>query len=160
MQVNQKSLYIKDKMINISIYVHQCFSGKVFDLESLLAKCGLYHKTCFKCDDCNKNLDAPFSKYQETTTTAESDAGAGLYCQRCFEEKFGSNPAPNIYAKTSAIVAVDGKGQNWNFIAKGFLSSGSVNPLTSAAPPEFSTAEHNLDNAEKANTTKQSQCPS
>jgi hypothetical protein len=71
-----------------------------------LAKYGQYHKTCFKCDTCCKPLDGPFSQYQETSEDN------GLFCQRCFEGKFGSNPViPQEHADTSTIIiAADGKG--------------------------------------------------
>ena len=77
--------------------------GVVYDLESYYAKAGIYHKICFKCDSCTKNLDSINSQYVET-------ANKGLFCLRCFEEKYVSNAAPNIYAETSKIMAVDGKG--------------------------------------------------
>ena len=32
--------------------------GVVYDLESHHAKAGIYHKVCFKCDSCQKNLDS------------------------------------------------------------------------------------------------------
>ena len=78
-------------------------TGVVFDLEKHYAKCGVYHKACFKCDSCSKRLDSFSSKYVETQ-------GNELQCLKCFEEKYGSNPAPNVYAETSKIVSIDGKG--------------------------------------------------
>ena len=79
--------------------------GVVFDLESHHAKAGIYHKVCFKCDSCQKNLDSLSAQYLETQDNN------GLFCHRCFEEKFGSiTSAPNIYSETAKIIAVDEKG--------------------------------------------------
>merc|ERR1712112_66362 len=38
-----------------------------------------YHKTCFKCDMCNKGLDS--------TNCNEKDAA--LYCKACYGRKYG-----------------------------------------------------------------------
>ena len=74
-------------------------------MERYFAKCGLYHKICFKCDTCSKRLDSLSSKYVEVT---ESDE---LFCQKCFDEKYGTNSVvTNVYAETSKIVSVDGTG--------------------------------------------------
>ena len=71
----------------------------------LIPKAGIYHKVCFKCDNCQKNLDTLSAQYLET----QNDNG--LFCHKCFEEKFGSiTNAPNIYSETSKIIAVDDKG--------------------------------------------------
>ena len=79
--------------------------GVVYDLESHHSKAGIYHKVCFKCDSCQKNLDSLSAQYLET------QLDNGLFCHRCFEEKFGSiTSAPNIYSETAKIIAVDEKG--------------------------------------------------
>ena len=71
----------------------------------MIPKAGIYHKVCFKCDNCQKNLDTLSAQYLET----QNDNG--LFCHKCFEEKFGSiTNAPNIYSETSKIIAVDDKG--------------------------------------------------
>ncbi len=38
-----------------------------------------YHKTCFKCNDCNKTVDS----------TTMADKGNVLYCRPCHGRKFG-----------------------------------------------------------------------
>ena len=80
-------------------------SGAVFDLEKFYAKCGMYHKMCFKCDTCCKRLDNLSSKTQYVETETNE-----LLCQKCFEEKYGANGTPNVYAETAKIVSVDGQG--------------------------------------------------
>ena len=70
--------------------------GVVYDLEKYYGKVGLYHKSCFKCDACDKRLDTLNSICTETDTS-------GIHCNRCFEEQFGCQTVPQMYSETSKI---------------------------------------------------------
>ena len=49
-------------------------SGRVYEAEKMTAKCGWFHRGCFKCFSCNKILDA--SNYQDGLND-------GVFCSGC-----------------------------------------------------------------------------
>lgn len=67
-------------------------NGKVFEAEKMTAKRGWYHRSCFKCDHCNKLLDA--------TNYFDSLSG-GIFCKTCHKAMLEEMTTKNSeYAKS------------------------------------------------------------
>ena len=54
-------------------------SGKVFDAEKMQMKVGNYHKKCFSCVQCSRNLDFSIA----------CDGFNEIYCNNCYFKNFG-----------------------------------------------------------------------
>lgn len=79
-------------------------SGKVYELERIASQAGhVFHKQCFGCDGCKKSLDS-------TLVYSYEAKDGGVYCKRCFMERFGEGTKPLTYSDTSVIMARDGTG--------------------------------------------------
>lgn len=78
--------------------------GKVFELERIAAKTGVFHKQCLSCHGCKKKLDSTLVYHFEAPD-------GGVYCKRCFVERFGEGTKPLTYTNTSSISAGEGKGR-------------------------------------------------
>ena len=78
--------------------------GKVYEMEQMATKYGVFHKKCFTCEGCKKSLESTLSNYFEAREK-------GVYCTRCFKEKYGDNPPPHLYYESSKLKAQDGKGK-------------------------------------------------
>jgi hypothetical protein len=74
-------------------------SSRVFEAEKMTAKCGWFHKDCFKCFNCNHLLDV--TNYQD----GRKD---GIFCRTChkaIEEEIKINSL-DIYAKAVTETSV------------------------------------------------------
>ena len=75
-------------------------NGRVFEAERITAKCGWFHKYCFKCFDCNKLLDA--------TNFFDGQQG-GIFCNTCHRSRFVEISSKNFeYAKAIVNTSVIG----------------------------------------------------
>ncbi|KAK2716277.1 hypothetical protein QYM36_010756 [Artemia franciscana] len=54
--------------------------GVVYNAEQMLARGKAWHKTCYKCNECNKRLDS--------TNTCEGP-DSEIYCKMCYGKNFG-----------------------------------------------------------------------
>ena len=74
-----------------------CF-GIVFEAEKVSAKCGWFHKYCFKCFDCNKMLDS--------SNFFDGQQG-GIFCSTCHRSRFIEFRSKNSeYAKAIVNTSV------------------------------------------------------
>ncbi len=79
--------------------------GKVFDLERVATSAGgVYHKQCLSCDGCKTRLDS-------TLVYPFEAPDGGVFCKRCFVERFGEGSKPLTFSDTSVITATDGRGE-------------------------------------------------
>ena len=77
--------------------------GKVYEPEKVASKTGIFHKQCFACKKCKKKLDS-------TLVYAFEAPDSQIYCKKCFTENFGEGKKPLLWADTTTILPVDGKG--------------------------------------------------
>ena len=52
----------------------------MFDAERIISAHGMFHKTCFKCADCQVSLDS---------TKANDAPNKEVYCHKCYGKYFG-----------------------------------------------------------------------
>ena len=106
-QLYRPTQYINPALIKANRADESCkrCGGKVFELERLTSKTGVFHKQCFACYGCNKKMDSTLVYHYEAPD-------GGVYCKRCHIEKFGDGPKPLTYSNTSKITATQGKGTN------------------------------------------------
>ena len=55
--------------------------GKVFSAEKMMTAGGLFHQSCFRCVNCNRNLD-------QSSVNCGQDGE--IYCRQCYQEEFGT----------------------------------------------------------------------
>ena len=55
--------------------------GVVYDAEKMSMKSGSYHKKCFVCTTCNRNLDYLLA--------VDGPNAKNVYCQSCYKKNFG-----------------------------------------------------------------------
>ena len=78
-------------------------SGRVFEAEKMTAKCGWFHKSCFKCFNCNKIMDA--------TNYHDGHNDEGIFCKTChrsiFEQMIRQNTefAKSVTTSTATIIS-------------------------------------------------------
>ena len=74
----------------------------IFAAERITAKCGWFHKYCFKCFDCNKLLDA--------TNFFDGQQG-GIFCNTCHRSRFVEISSKSFeYAKAvvnTSVISTD-----------------------------------------------------
>ena len=68
----------------------------------------VYHKQCLNCDECKARLDSGLVHPYE----APEGEGGGVFCKRCFVERFGEGGKPLTFSDTAVIAATDGSGEN------------------------------------------------
>ena len=64
--------------------------GKVYDLERITSKSGVWHRQCFNCSGCKCNLTS-------TLDDAYDEQGQ-LYCKPCLKKNFTENIIPMTYS--------------------------------------------------------------
>ena len=69
-------------------------NSRVFEAEKLIARCGWFHKDCFKCFNCNRLLDV--SSYQD----GRKD---GIFCNTCHKAILEEMTINIEYAKAAKI---------------------------------------------------------
>ena len=72
-------------------------NSRVFEAEKLIARCGWFHKDCFKCFNCNKLLDV--SNYQD----GRKD---GIFCNTCHKAILEEMTINIEYAKAATETSV------------------------------------------------------
>ena len=73
-------------------------SGVVYEAEKIPAKCGWFHKYCFKCFDCYKLLDS---------TNFFDGQNGGIFCRSCHKSRFEDFKSKNSeYAKAVVNTSV------------------------------------------------------
>ena len=73
-------------------------SGVVYEAEKIPAKCGWFHKYCFKCFDCYKLLDS---------TNFFDGQDGGIFCRSCHKSRFEEFKSKNSeYAKAVVNTSV------------------------------------------------------
>ena len=77
--------------------------GKVYELEKVSSKNAAYHKQCFACHECKRKLDS-------TLVYAFEAPDNNIHCKKCFQDNFGEGTTPLIWADTTSIQCLDGKG--------------------------------------------------
>ena len=55
--------------------------GVVYDAEKMSMNSGSYHKKCFVCTTCNRNLDYLLA--------VDGPNAKNVYCQSCYKKNFG-----------------------------------------------------------------------
>ena len=86
--------------------------GVVFDLERIMSSKGfVYHKQCLNCVECKARLDSGLVHPYE----APEGEGGGVFCKRCFADRFGEGGKPLTFSDTAVIAATDGSGENISF---------------------------------------------
>ena len=73
--------------------------GKVYDLERVTCKKGVWHKACFNCSGCKTSLNSTLVMAFETPDDQ-------VYCKSCYKERFGEGSTPLIYTDVTNIKQV------------------------------------------------------
>ena len=72
--------------------------GKVYDLERITSKSGVWHRQCYNCSGCKCNLTS-------TLDDAYDEQGQ-LYCKPCLKKYFTENPIiPMTYSDPKKLPA-------------------------------------------------------
>jgi cysteine/glycine-rich protein len=53
----------------------------VFEAEKMLCGQQVFHRACFRCDDCRRPLDAGLAN--------AADHGNAVFCNVCYDRRFG-----------------------------------------------------------------------
>lgn len=69
---------------------------QIFETERKASKNHYWHKKCFSCKKCHKNMEGPM------TYTYDAPDGE-LYCKDCFKKTFPRAEMPLIYSDTTII---------------------------------------------------------
>jgi len=77
--------------------------GKVYDLERVTCKGGVWHKGCFNCSSCKTSLNS-------TLVMAYEAPDDQVYCKSCYKERFGEGSTPLIYTDVTHIKRVTDDG--------------------------------------------------
>ena len=75
---------------------------KVYELERVSCKNGVWHKYCFYCNGCRTSLNS-------TLVMAYESPDKQIYCKSCYHEAFGEGNIPLIYTETSKIKQSSGE---------------------------------------------------
>ena len=108
--IKYELLYI----VNVSVLIENIFriegdpescrkcGGKVYNLERISSKTGIWHRQCFNCNGCSATLTS-------TLVSGFEAPDKELYCKTCFTKRFGEGTKPLTYSDTKAIRASTGE---------------------------------------------------
>ena len=78
-------------------------NGRVFELERISSRSGIWHKQCFSCRGCSVTLTS-------TLTNGLEGPDKEIYCKSCFSRDFGDEYAkPLTFSNTKLIKASSGE---------------------------------------------------
>lgn len=74
--------------------------GRVYEMERVTSRLGVWHKSCFSCSGCKTSLNS-------TLVMAFESPDEEIYCKPCYRDKYGEGKSPLTYTDVSQIKRTD-----------------------------------------------------